>query len=160
MRKADVAVESHSMYNLQENYFELLGIEQEFTIDQNKLQQNYIKLQQLFHPDKLIHKANAENILAMEYSAKLNHIYQILKDDKKRAEYLLSLHNIIINTDHDNVKPDLVMLDEIFELNTHKETESIKKEQQICWEVFNNNYPNNLQKAAQAIIKLQYLSKI
>ena len=160
MRKEDAAAENLSMSKINENYFQILGLKSQFIIDQNQLQQNYLKLQQIFHPDKQINKSNSEKIIATEFSAKLNHIYQILKDDKKRAEYLLSLDNIIINSDDSNIKPDTAMLAEILEFNEEKDLIAIKKQQQNCWDEFKLNYPKDLQKAAQAMIKLQYLNKI
>ena len=63
MRKVNVDVESLSMSS---NYFELLGVQQDFDIDKDLLHKNYIKLQQLLHPDKSINKPNSEKILVME----------------------------------------------------------------------------------------------
>ncbi len=148
------------MYSLEKNHFKLLNLSETFDIDKKQLYQNYIKLQQFLHPDKLINKSNAEKILGAEHSAYLNNVYNILNDDKKRAEYLLSLHDIIINTEQDNVKPDLMMLAEILELSESKDMNQVTSQQKECWEIFISNYPNDLQKAAQAIIKLQYLNKI
>ena len=160
MKKEDAVAENRLMFSSKQNYFELLAIDQQFEIDRKLLDENYIKLQQLIHPDKLVNKSNAEKILAMEYSAKLNEIYSILKDDKKRAEYLLLLQNIIVNTDEDNVKPDLELLADIMDLSENPDLEVIEKEKQKCWKIFKETYLNNLRIAAQAIIKLQYLNKI
>ncbi len=160
MKKVDVDVENPSMFELKQNYFELLNLPQQFEIDKKNLHESYIKLQQLFHPDKLVNKSNAEKILGLEFAAKLNNIFQILNDDKKRAEYLLSLNNIIINTDDSNVKPSVLMLAEILELSENPDIELIELQKQECWQIFMDNYPSDQQKAAQAIIKLQYLSKI
>lgn len=160
MKREDVVAENLFMSKIEENYFQILDLKPEFAINQQLLQQNYLKLQQIFHPDKQTNKSTKEKIIAAEFSAKLNHIYQILKDDKKRAEYLLSLHKVIINSDDSNLKPDPLMLAEILELNEEKNYNLIKEKQADCWNEFISNYPNDLAKAGQAMIKLQYLNKI
>ena len=144
------------------NYFDLLGIKQGFNIDQETLYQNYLKLQRLFHPDKQINKSHSEKIIAIEYTANLNKAYETLKNDKTRAEYLLSLHNIIVNQEeNNNVNPDPIMLSEILELSEDPNSQDIEKMKAECLESFKHNFDHqNLQTAAQAIIKLQYLSKI
>jgi molecular chaperone HscB len=160
MKKADVDVENLSMSSSMDNYFELLNLPQKFEIDKKQLFTNYIQLQQLFHPDKLVNKSSAEKILGAKSSANLNNAYQILGDDKKRAEHLLLLNNIIINNDDSNVKPDISMLAEIMELSEDPNKDKIAVLKHECIEIFKTNYPDNLQKAAQAIIKLQYLTKL
>jgi molecular chaperone HscB len=161
MRKVNAAVENLSMFNAG-NFFELLNIKPDFEIDQDLLDQNYLKLQQILHPDKLTTKSNAEKLMAMEYVTKLNHAYKTLKNNKTRAEYLLSLNNIIINQeDGNNVNLDPIMLAEILELSEDPNLEDIEGMIKECWNNFKCSYSKGeLQQAAQAIIKLQYLSKI
>ena len=144
------------------NYFSLLGMEQKFDLDQEQLYKNYIKLQQLLHPDKLLHKSQAERLVGLEYAHNLNKAYKILNDDKLRAEYLLSLSKIIINMEeNNNVQPNPIMLNEILELNEDATPEQIALLKQECWDDFNKNYAQGeLINAAQAMIKLQYLNKI
>ena len=148
------------MSNLEQNYFELLNLPVQFEIDKKKLLENYIKLQELFHPDKLINKSSAERILGAKNSANLNNAYQVLGDDKKRAEHLLYIKNIIVNRDDSNVKPEVSMLAEIMELSENPNESEIAILKKECWDVFKKSYPDDLQKAAQAIIKLQYLTKL
>ncbi len=160
MKKVDVDVGNLSMSNCMDNYFELLNLPQKFEIDKKQLFKNYIQLQQLFHPDKLVNKSSAERILGAKNSANLNNAYQVLSDDKKRAEHLLLLNNIIVNKDDSNVKPDVSMLAEIMELSEYPNKAKIAILKHECIEIFRNNYHDNIQKAAQAIIKLQYLTKL
>ncbi len=159
MKKANAAAENLSMYD---NYFELLNLEKKFDINKDRLHQNYIRLQQILHPDKQFNKTNSEKFLAMEYTAKLNKAYQILNDDKKRAEYLLSLEGIIINKEeNNNVHLDPIILNEILEINEEPEKYDISLIKQECWDSFINHYAsNNFKAAAQEIIKLQYLNKL
>ena len=159
MKKENAAVENLFMFS---NFFELLNMKQNFEIDQKELYNNYIKLQSFLHPDKLNSKSHAEKIITIEAASKLNEAYYILKDDKKRAEYLLYLNKIIINQETDNnVLPDPIMLNEILELSEDPDLNLIKSMKDECWNNFKINYSKNmLNEAAQAIIKLQYLNKI
>lgn len=158
MKKEDAAAASHSM--LENNYFDIFQLPQTFEIDKDLLYKNYLILQKNFHPDKIINRSNAEKIQAHEYSAKLNEIYRILNDDKTRAEYILSLNNVLINCDNSNLAPSQEVLMEILELSEDKNEEIISKLKNECWIVFKEFYSTDLNKAAQAIIKLQYLSKL
>ena len=144
------------------NFFNLLNLEQIFDIDKDELHKNYIKLQQVLHPDKQINKSHVEKIMAMEYATKLNNAYQTLSDDKKRAEYLLSLDGIIINQEEgNNVAPDPIMLNEILEISENPESYNISLMKEEAWNIFKRNYiKRDLQEAAQSLIKLQYLNKI
>ncbi len=159
MRKENAGVENLSM---SDNYFNLLNLVPKFEIDKENLYSNYIKLQQVFHPDKQQNKSKSEKLVTMEYAAKINKAYQILNDDKKRAEYLLFLEGIIINQEeNNNIQPDSLMLNEILEMSENPEGYDISLMKTECWEAFQNSYAEgNLQTAAQFIIKLQYLNKI
>ncbi len=148
-------------HSMSDNFFILLNIPQEFEIDFERLEKNYVKLQQLFHPDKQVNKTKAEKLFALELAAKINKAYGVLKDDKKRAEYLLSLHGIIINQEEgNNIDPDKSMLLEILEISEDPLGYDIAKMKEKCWENFKLEFAKGSYKeAAQAIIKLQYLNK-
>jgi len=71
------------------DYFELLSIENKYDIGVEILNQQYLAMQIKYHPDQRIDKTNNLSI-----SIDLNKAYTILKDDLKRAEYMLSLHGL------------------------------------------------------------------
>ncbi len=161
MRKANVVVVNHFMYD-KENYFELFAVPQAVEINEKSLHSNFLKLQQLVHPDKLSSKSEAERILAAELSAKLNRGYSVLIDDKKRAEYLLYLQGIIINQeDNNNVHADPLMLNEILEMNESPEKYNLTEIKNTCYENFKKLYiEGSYKQAAHYIMKLQYVSKL
>lgn len=74
------------------NYFELLGIEKDYNQDPENLRQSYLTMQVRYHPDKAASEEEKRHNLIR--SADLNTAYTVLKDDLKRAEYMLSLENI------------------------------------------------------------------
>ncbi|WP_343126545.1 Fe-S protein assembly co-chaperone HscB [Buchnera aphidicola] len=72
------------------NYFKLFKISQNFYINKKLLKKNFYKLQIKYHPDKI--NKNFFNILDKKINSQnINKGYQILKNDFKRAKYLLLL---------------------------------------------------------------------
>lgn len=161
MRKENADAENLSMFNSQ-SYFELFKIKEDFFINKQILHENFIELQKIFHPDKQLNKSNGERLAGINLSQIINKAYDILNDDKKRAEYLLSLHNIIINQEEgNNISLDPTILNEILEINENPENFDILALKEECWNEFKNNFTkDNFSESAQAIIKLQYLNKI
>ncbi len=154
-----------------DNYFNILNLELNFDVNKEELYQNYIKLQQVFHPDKVINKPHAEKMQALEFTSTLNKAYQILSDDKLRAEYLLSLNNIHINREETNFIADSIMLNDMLELSEEvmeansdelkSIRERISQQSAECWTDFKEHYAENeFELAAHAMVKLQYLNKI
>ena len=67
------------------NYYDFLGVNRNASKDEIK--SAYIKALKKFHPD--VYTGNEK--FAQETTAKLNEIYEVLKDDEKRKEYDNSL---------------------------------------------------------------------
>lgn len=73
------------------NYFELLGFEPTWEVDQALLSERYRELQKQWHPDRFAHLSDRERRLAVQYTARLNEAVATLKSPLKRAQYLLLL---------------------------------------------------------------------
>lgn len=155
------------------NYFALFNLEEQFDLDLSELEQAYLKLQQLLHPDKFITKTKTEQILALKHSSLINNAYDILKYNLSRSEYLLQLHNIIINQDtNNNIKADIELLEEIMELrNSLDEAEQqVQIEEMVCSQKRNKiaiiarirQYftDQNYRQAAIETIRLRYINKL
>jgi molecular chaperone HscB len=71
------------------DYFELLSLEKRYDTDLEILNQQYLAMQVKYHPDR-----SADKNQNLSISVDLNKAYGILKDDFKRAEYMLSLHGL------------------------------------------------------------------
>lgn len=63
-----------------ENYYKILGVEQNVTFDE--LKKVYRKLAKKYHPDTNLGNAEAE-----EMFKKITEAYEVLSDDKSRAKY-------------------------------------------------------------------------
>ncbi len=161
MKKENADVENHSMFDI-DNYFKLFSLKEKFDINKKTLYKNYIRLQQILHPDKFSSKSNVEKNLAIEYTSEVNQGYEVLSDDKKRAEYLLSLKGIIINQEEgNNIHPDPALFHEILDLSEEQDETSIAKMKAGCIEDFKILFnQGDYESAAQAIIKAQFLNRL
>lgn len=94
------------------DYFSAFGLSPSFDIDPADLEKRYFLAQREFHPDRMVSKSVQSRAMAISRSMTLNSAYEALKSPLKRAQYLLSLHGIKI----DSIKPSQVLLMENMEL--------------------------------------------
>ena len=85
------------------NYFELFGLNPQFSIDLSKLESNYRAIQSTSHPDRFVTCTSAEKLQSIQTATLANEAYLTLKSPALRARYLLGLQGI----------------DAIHETNTH-----------------------------------------
>jgi molecular chaperone HscB len=74
------------------NYFDLLGVAKDFDLNLEVLEDNYLNLQAMHHPDKAT--TAFERTKSLNISSVLNVAYKTLINDLTRAEYLLSLQGL------------------------------------------------------------------
>ncbi len=67
------------------NYYEILGVGKNASADE--LKSAYRKLAKQYHPDLYTTKSDAEKKNAEEKFKEINHAYEVLSDDQKRAAY-------------------------------------------------------------------------
>lgn len=82
---------------LEHNYFRLLGIEQQYTLDDvalRTIKKRARELQRQYHPDRLIGATEKEQRIAAQFSAQVNAAIQTLKDPVARAVHLLDILGI------------------------------------------------------------------
>lgn len=72
-------------------HFERLGLPTRFAIDNNQLEEHYLKWSRELHPDYFQLRPPEDQQLSLSLSASLNDAYMTLKDPFRRAEYLLWL---------------------------------------------------------------------
>lgn len=102
---------------VQTNCFQILGIEEAFTLDLLQLENNYLKLQVALHPDSLIMPLEkAEELGANIYQ--INNAYRILKNPVERAKHLLEINNFLLENETNNINE----ADKTSKSNKHKFT--------------------------------------
>ena len=83
--------------DLNQNYFSLFKLPQQFAIDEQQLSTRFRQLQREVHPDRYAGKDKHQQMLAMRFSSYINTAYQTLKSPLSRAEYLLELAQMPVN---------------------------------------------------------------
>lgn len=78
----------------EKNFFQLLGLPEQFEVDLALLTENYRKLQRATHPDRFAHASERERLLAVQQASLVNDAYNTLKSPLLRAKYLLSLRGV------------------------------------------------------------------
>jgi len=154
------------------NYFQILGLEPSFDLDVKTLEKSYFDLQRAAHPDRQLGKSEQERIVAIERSMDANEAYEALKNPLTRAEHLLSLKGVHVNSEKDTVKPTQALLVEIMELreqiadaeeNGKKLLDLVsdirKSADQTTDAIAEALHAEDLEYAAQHVIRLHYLGK-
>ena len=81
----------HALYPIPQSadYFDLLGVERCYGIDQAKLTAAFRALTRNIHPDRFSNQPDQVCALSTRLSAELNQAYSVLKDPVQRADYML-----------------------------------------------------------------------
>ena len=72
--------------------FNLIGIKKEVEIDFSDLENKFLRLQTLVHPDKFINSSEKERVLSHLQSSKINEAYYKLLDNVQRINSLLDFY--------------------------------------------------------------------
>ena len=154
------------------NHFHILGLAESFALDIPALEQCYFRKQQEFHPDRQAGKGAAEKQRAILMSMEINQAYQTLKNPLLRAQHLLELQGIKVNTDgQDSIKPTpellmemMTLREEVAECQNLAGWEKLQQHGQREWDALlallqqsfeSADYPN----ASLQTIRLRYLEK-
>jgi molecular chaperone HscB len=82
------------MPDFNRNHFELFGLPPAFALSRETLDQAYRRIQAEVHPDRFAPAGEAEQRLAMQWTARVNEAYQTLRQPFERARYLLELKGV------------------------------------------------------------------
>ncbi len=78
------------------DHFEVLGLPRAYHLDEADLERRYLALQKETHPDRFAKALPRERMEAVVRNTELNDAYKVLKNDVRRAEYLLKLEGVDI----------------------------------------------------------------
>jgi molecular chaperone HscB len=102
----------------QRTFFEVLGVPRAYHLRVDDLEAQYRALSKQLHPDRFAKAAPKERMQALSRSTELNDAYRVLKNEVKRAEYLLKLEGLDVADEKSaSVKPQPALLMEMMELN-------------------------------------------
>ncbi len=161
--------------DFQQNYFELFQLAVQFELDVADLGSRFRQLQAQMHPDRFVGKSQHEQRVAIQYSALVNQAYTTLRSPLQRALYLLELSGISseqvageridggflmeqmelrekLESIADMVDPETVLEHLMLEISN-----DVKRHEQ---EFVLAHNAGELQKAASACVKMQYLEKL
>lgn len=151
------------------NYFELLGFEKRFDIDNKKLEQTFKNLQRVLHPDKYQMKSQRELDLSESISSAVNTAYQTLKKSNLRAQYMLQMDgHSVQDTDVDMdflekvmnimeaIDDHMLSQDQLKQLREECEEDMVEVEAELA-KLFADK---KLDEARRATAKLNYLHRI
>lgn len=104
------------------HFFAIFGIDCQHKLDRDGLEQAYLQLSQKHHPDRFAAADTRTQRVAMERSSLINNAYRTLRDPVRRAEYLVKLGGIDLDSTDPATgapHPDQAFLIEMIEQREH-----------------------------------------
>ena len=95
------------------NFFTLLGLPQQFEVDQQLLKKRARELQRQYHPDRFTNATPQEQRLAAQFSAQVNTASSVLANPVQRALHLLELHNIAADAQNHTEKDSSFLMQQL-----------------------------------------------
>lgn len=95
------------------DYFTLFNLPVDYQIDVHSLVPRYQELQRQFHPDRFATASENEKLQALQQTATVNEAYQTLKHPLRRAEYLLSLHDIDVQNEQHTMHDTAFLMEQL-----------------------------------------------
>ncbi|MBW0488624.1 hypothetical protein O181_028339 [Austropuccinia psidii MF-1] len=119
------------------NYFDIFDIQKTFDLDLNQLKRAYHRWQQVVHPDFSQHtqveSSNFGLMYMKEWSMLINQANETLRDDLKRAEYMIELDGRIRLSQETESLTDPTILIEIMEVREQlAEAQSLQEVESIA----------------------------
>ena len=80
------------------DHFARLGFEPGWKVDRGALEDAYLERSKQVHPDRFVGADSGTRRSALEHSSALNEAYQVLRDGVRRAEYLVKLAGVDLDS--------------------------------------------------------------
>ncbi|MGF1722602.1 co-chaperone HscB [Vibrio kyushuensis] len=95
------------------NHFELFGLPIQFALDGSLLSSQFRELQKRFHPDNFAAASERDRLMSVQKAAQINDAYQALKHPISRAEYLLSLNGVELQSETQTLQDPLFLMEQM-----------------------------------------------
>ena len=152
------------------NPFDIFSVHKKFEIDKKYLEQKYLELQRLLHPDKFINASQEEKNFSNIHTSLVNNAFNVLGNDISRIKILLEHFGYKISENESF--QDVSILEEIMELQNMSMSVESESEKKKIKSQLNDKIEIELNKVSQyfnekkykdvhkSCIKLSYLQKI
>lgn len=110
---------------LNSNFFELFGLPVSYDVDLDRVQQQYMSLQKVVHPDRFANASDQEKRLSMQQTSWINEAQSTLKDPVARAIYMLKLSGIDFDLENETTMDAAFLMQQ---LEMRERLESIRHE--------------------------------
>jgi molecular chaperone HscB len=94
----DRATSSPGPFDPSLDHFARFGLERRWTVDRDALERRYLERSRQVHPDRFVGADSGTRRAALEHSSALNSGYRILRDPVARAEYLVKLGGLDLDS--------------------------------------------------------------
>lgn len=109
------------------NFFEWFNLPKQYDIHVDELKASYYRVSKNAHPDNFHHKSKLEQYAAQEALGYTHQAYEVLTCPIKRANYILLLNQIDLQSELVQKKPmPASFLAQIFEWQTQENTQQLK----------------------------------
>ncbi len=96
-----------------DNHFSLFDLPARFAVDVDALERTYKNVQAKVHPDRFAAASAAERRVAMQWAARVNEAYGVLRAPLKRAAYLCELRGAPIEAESNTAMPREFMVQQM-----------------------------------------------
>ncbi len=150
--------------------FKLFNLKYDFSIDLEKLEDDYYILQKKLHPDKFVNSTKKELLYAQIHSSNLNSAYNVLINQVSRSNELLKCKGEK-NKENETFN-DLEVLNEVLDLQEVAENIDCQENKVILIKEINKIIEENVKKlneyfirekllnAKKLTVKISYLEKL
>ncbi|XP_011186920.1 iron-sulfur cluster co-chaperone protein HscB [Zeugodacus cucurbitae] len=152
------------------NYFHLLNLPNQFSLEQQELTRRFRQLQTLVHPDKFSNRTSREQNNSADWSALINKAYKTLSAPIERGQYLLKLQGEQMPQDNSALNKEFLM--EMMEINEEvvdaKSSEDLQRLNEGIVQQLNEAVKelsikfesNVLSEAKSLLVKMKYLLSV
>ena len=166
------------MFDLSRNHFELFGLPVDFIVDGDALAERYRELQRVVHPDRYASASDQEQRLALQQATQVNEAYETLKDPVKRAQYLLGLKGIDMDTQQETTRDTAFLMEQLQLREELENARNADDPEAVLDELmgrigtmihtlvaqmaiqFEEGTPEQLEAARESVRKMQFLNKL
>ncbi len=86
-------------------HFDVFDLPARYAVNPAELEQRYREASRKWHPDRFSNAPAAERALVLQRATDLNQAYRVLKNDARRAEYLLRLYGRDLSVEDPGKQP-------------------------------------------------------